>query len=217
MLEASVIVTTYRQERTLSYLLTCLAQDQASRRFEVIVVDDGSPVSTWKVIATHAPRLRELRYVWQPNRGYRAGQARNLGIRLARGQVLVFIDADMVPLPGYVEAHVEWHRAHPHRLFSGNRLYCADDDIFPFLGEAPTAAEIRARLQMHIRNSRPKEERNRLAWSRSASPWKAIFAADMSMESADAIEFNPLLVGWGNWRYPSATTGNRRGGRKSRN
>lgn len=76
-------------------------------QYEVIVVVDGSDDGTREMIATLAAPYR-LDVVWQPNRG-RAG-ACNAGIRVARGALIVLLDDDMEPAPGFLEAH---ERAHP--------------------------------------------------------------------------------------------------------
>ncbi len=63
---------------------------QAHPHLEIIIVDDGSTDGT----AETAKGLRDLdvHYVYQPNGG--PARARNLGLRLARGQAIAFLDAD---------------------------------------------------------------------------------------------------------------------------
>lgn len=56
---------------------------------EVIVVDDGSKDDTWQVLDDLGPRIRKVRQA--PGGPYRA---RNLGVELARGEWLAFLDAD---------------------------------------------------------------------------------------------------------------------------
>lgn len=91
----SVVVVHYDQQAELDRTLHALRrQDHPADRTEVIVVDDGSPT---------APRVPDgVRLVRQEDRGFRAAAARNLGASLARGDVLVFLDADTAPEPAYL-------------------------------------------------------------------------------------------------------------------
>ncbi|SIL63569.1 glycosyl transferase family protein [Mycobacteroides abscessus subsp. abscessus] len=82
--------------RRLELLLAALARQEGLGTAETIVVDDGSPA---------APTLPEAVVgLRQEDRGFRAGAARNLGARRARGRVLAFLDGDTVPDPGYLAA-----------------------------------------------------------------------------------------------------------------
>src|SRR5437868_6703450 len=87
----SVIVPTYRAERTIPALLAALArQTVPAADFETIVVDDGLPDET----AALAERAG-ARVLRQQNRGPAA--ARNAGSRAAAADLLVFTDADCEP------------------------------------------------------------------------------------------------------------------------
>lgn len=84
----SVIVPVHNGARFLRQALdSVLAQRHGA--LEILVVDDGSTDETPEVVrGVTAP----IRYVRQENRGPSA--ARNAGIRLARADVLAFLDAD---------------------------------------------------------------------------------------------------------------------------
>ncbi len=74
-----------------AYLAEAVASIRAQGypALEIVVVDDGSTDDT----AHLAGRLGEdIRYVWQPQRGPAA--ARNHGLRLARGELVAYLDAD---------------------------------------------------------------------------------------------------------------------------
>lgn len=96
-LRASVIVPAYNAAATLPATLAALArQTFPGGDFEVIVVDDGSGDHT-AGIAQEAGAL----VIRQENRG--PGAARNAGARSARGEILLFTDADCEPEPDWLE------------------------------------------------------------------------------------------------------------------
>lgn len=101
----SVIIPTYNGGALLRDTLTALSAQEGA--FEVIVVDDGSTDGT----AEMADSLRlsvPLRVVRQQHRGRAA--ARNLGALRAASTVLLFLDADIRPAPGFVAAHLRHYQ-----------------------------------------------------------------------------------------------------------
>jgi cellulose synthase/poly-beta-1,6-N-acetylglucosamine synthase-like glycosyltransferase/spore germination protein YaaH/peptidoglycan/xylan/chitin deacetylase (PgdA/CDA1 family) len=94
----SIIVPAYNEEKVIAATIgSLLAQDYAGR-FEVVVVDDGSPDRTHDaaVAAFSAdPRVRLFR---KPNGG--KASALNYGIARAEGEIVVCLDADTVFEPG---------------------------------------------------------------------------------------------------------------------
>jgi glycosyltransferase involved in cell wall biosynthesis len=95
---ASVIVPAWNAAPTLEACLTALrAQRDVPGACEVIVVDDGSTDATAAIAAAQSVRL-----VQQPHLG--AAAARNAGARSARGDILLFTDADCRPTPGWAAA-----------------------------------------------------------------------------------------------------------------
>jgi glycosyltransferase involved in cell wall biosynthesis len=81
-----------------------LAQSPGDRVVEVIIVDDGSSDGT--AIAAHRAGARVL--LLPLSRG-NPGAARNAGAAAARGDVLVFLDADCTPAPGWLQALLDAH------------------------------------------------------------------------------------------------------------
>lgn len=76
---------------------------QRDGRVEVIVVDDASTDDTANVLARNFGS--SIRFVQMPKRGG-AGAARNAGVRLARGELLGFLDDDDLWLPGKLDAEL---------------------------------------------------------------------------------------------------------------
>ena len=110
----TVVVTHYEQPVQLARTLAALER-QTRPVEQVVVSDDGS--TTPPVVP---PGVRLVR---QEDRGFRAAAARNHGAAGATGDVLVFLDADTVPEPGFVEALVQRAAASPDVLAVGRRRH----------------------------------------------------------------------------------------------
>lgn len=109
----SVIICTRNRCASLAGTLDALAgQRPAGDPLEVVVVDDGSEDDTAAVCQSFRERLPGLRYVSPGMRTHLPG-ARNLAVRSARGEFLLFTDDDCVVAPDWVET-MSWALAlHP--------------------------------------------------------------------------------------------------------
>jgi GT2 family glycosyltransferase len=88
-------------------LLRALGAQRGAPPFEVVVAVDGAEDGTREAVAGYAAPFA-VRHLWQPRRGRAA--ACNAGARLAAAPLLVFLDDDMEPAPGFVAAHRDAHR-----------------------------------------------------------------------------------------------------------
>ncbi|TAL01170.1 MAG: glycosyltransferase [Verrucomicrobia bacterium] len=86
--KVSVVVAGYNADRTLKACLESLEKLNYPD-YEIILVDDGSTDATPQIVANF-PRVRFVRH--ERNRGLSA--ARNTGIRIAKGAIVAFTDAD---------------------------------------------------------------------------------------------------------------------------
>lgn len=100
MPQVSVVIPAYNAApwiaETLASVLAQTLQD-----FEIIVVDDGSTDETAGIVA----KIEHLQYIHKANGG--AASARNVGIRLARGDYIAFVDADDLWLPDKLRLQVK--------------------------------------------------------------------------------------------------------------
>ncbi len=104
MTRLSVIMPTHNARATLPRALAALADQDLERDvFEVLVLDDGSTDGSGDLAETMRAVL-PLRVVRQPNRGISA--ARNLGAAQARGEVFLFLDADVFARPTLLRLHL---------------------------------------------------------------------------------------------------------------
>jgi glycosyltransferase involved in cell wall biosynthesis len=95
----SVVIPTFRRPELLKRCLSALAtQTIDPSLYEIIVVDDGASLDTWKTVRAAAATvpMPAIRYLAAPSRRGPAA-ARNLGWRAARGTIIAFTDDDCVP------------------------------------------------------------------------------------------------------------------------
>lgn len=108
---ASIVITCYNLAEFVAQAIdSALAQTYPA--VEVVVVDDASTDASGEVIATYGDRVRALRL--EANGG--APHARNHGARAARGEWLLFLDADDFIAPDTVAALVEAARGAPGQV-----------------------------------------------------------------------------------------------------
>lgn len=106
-LQVSVVIPTHNRLAMLRRCLAALiAQDYPREALEIVVVADGCTDGTAE--ATAGDALPGVRVFSQPSSG--AAAARNRGAREAAGDILLFIDDDVIASPGLVAAHAERHR-----------------------------------------------------------------------------------------------------------
>lgn len=101
----SIVVSTFRRPDVLRETLAALTNiDYPAHLLEIIVVDDGSGDETPQVVQAFQHDRPALRYHEQANSG--VATARNNGARTARGEVLIFLDDDIVVEPDVVRRHL---------------------------------------------------------------------------------------------------------------
>jgi len=111
-INATVVIPTYGRSESLPHTLAALAK-QDMRGFEVVVVDDGSPVPVTEDVAPTTD-VFQLRIIRQENAGPAA--ARNRGAHEARGEILAFTDDDCLPQPTWLSTLVQELSSHPDAL-----------------------------------------------------------------------------------------------------
>ena len=115
----SVIVPTWNRREVLQKALEGLAAQTEAPPFEVLVIENGSAVT--ESLRSLFPRFHFLQ---RGERGVCA--ARNLGLREARGELLIFLDDDVIPAPHFVAAHRDAHHGSAGRVVIGYMEFIPD-------------------------------------------------------------------------------------------
>jgi GT2 family glycosyltransferase len=144
----SIVIPAYNAEKTLELQLESLAAQEYAGEWEAIVADNGSTDRTPEIVqAVHKkqPRIRLLDAREKQGSGF----ARNAGVKAARGEALVFIDADDLVAPGWLTAMGRALKRHDfvvgaielHRLnaVTGKESFSRLGSRYPYLDFLPFA------------------------------------------------------------------------------
>jgi glycosyltransferase involved in cell wall biosynthesis len=98
MVHFSVIIPVYNRPQELDELLSCL-QQQDFKDFEVIIIEDGSEISSKDIVKSYQSKLN-LSYYVKENGGQ--GFARNYAFERANGNFFIILDSDALVEPDYL-------------------------------------------------------------------------------------------------------------------
>ena len=113
----SFIIPLYNRPEELQELLGSLVC-QSVQDYEVIIVEDGSTISSEEIVESYREAFGErLRYIVTPNGG--PSKARNRGAREAQGEYLLILDSDVVLPAGYLRAVDDFLSIRPVDAFGG--------------------------------------------------------------------------------------------------
>jgi GT2 family glycosyltransferase len=144
-LSVSVIIAAYEAAATLPLVLAALTrQDYPSHLIDVVVVDDNS---TTPVVLPEV-RPDRTRLIVSPADGWGAAHARQAGVDVSTGDVVLFLDADMVVFDDHITEHLRLHhRLHDavvigHKRFAEQWQHLSVDDVMSgdpamLFGDAP--------------------------------------------------------------------------------
>lgn len=124
----SIIVPTYDRHEALTACVRAIRQlDYPQNRFEVIIVDDGSPVPV-KAYSYHFQDDLTIRVLRQSNAG--PASARNMGAQQARGDILAFTDDDCIPATRWLRELAQSANEAPTGLVGGRTVNGLDHNLY---------------------------------------------------------------------------------------
>ncbi len=195
----SVIVSTYNKPFYLERVLEGLKfQDRSD--FEVIVADDGSTDETRELIARRREQVSfPLEHVWQEDLGFRAARIRNLGLKAARGEQVIFLDGDCVPFPEFLSAHARAYS--PETFLAGDRLFLDESTTMALAvgdvadGQVRTVVPSREYRSQRVRIVKDSYYRATRLKQRPKVVTANVSAARAALEMINGLD--ERFVGWG--------------------
>ena len=100
----SIVIPCYNQGQYLSETIDS-ALSQEHTNIEVVIVNDGSTDRTLKICNKYAAKDQRVRFVSQKNKGL--SNARNLGVKLSKGNYIQLLDSDDIILPQKIKQQVK--------------------------------------------------------------------------------------------------------------
>ncbi len=108
----SFIIPVFNRPNEIKELLDSLLKQKYTKEYEVVIVEDGSTLSSLEVVSNYKDRL-DISYYEKSNSG--PGDSRNYGMRLAKGNYFVVLDSDCILPPEYlVEAEKSLQKQFVH-------------------------------------------------------------------------------------------------------
>ncbi len=137
----TVLIPTWRRADKLKDCLAALAAQSVegglNPRAEILVVADGQGDPAREVVEASGPVFSANPvfeapvFMERPHAGPAA--ARNAGVRAARRGLVAFIGDDIICRPGWLAAHLDWHRSHPEDVDAALGL----TELHPSIPETP--------------------------------------------------------------------------------
>jgi glycosyltransferase involved in cell wall biosynthesis len=119
-MRVSIVIPTFNRGDKLAVTVQALLANDPTGldEIEIIVVDDGSRMPAEKAIRLVCAKPPfTLRTIRQANAG--PASARNTGFRETKGEIVIFVDDDMIAPKDLIRAHVAAHRRHPQSVICG--------------------------------------------------------------------------------------------------
>jgi|GEM_PF-984952 len=197
-MNASIIITTYNQNKILELILLSLVNQKSLYSYEIIICDDGGKEEANEVIDSFQKMYPEIEiyYLWQQDRGFRAGQARNMGLRQAKGDIVILLDGDMIPEKDFVQKHLSFHKKHKKTVLTGSRLIVDDSKLFDKNIILSSYKDLMSVLHQQSKlNTEELQYRNK--WFSSAKPWMSVFSCNLSFPRKSNVRYSEKFIGWG--------------------
>lgn len=108
---ASVVIPVLNGgESLIKTLLSLDRQNPKNIDFEVIIVDDGSTIPFKEILDKSKVKLEHEPIIVRQEKNSGSAQSRNVGAAIAKNEIIVFLDSDIIPTPNYLYEHLLRHK-----------------------------------------------------------------------------------------------------------
>ncbi len=177
-MKISVVIPTFNRADSLAVVLpSLLEQTFPAEDYELLLCDAGSTDGTQELVEA----LGDPRVVFTPGENTGRSGARNRGVREARGDLILFTDADIIAEPDLLQQHFEFHQRYPGDAVVGCEVQVDTLDEYERYRQDP---------QAHARHS-PQ---------RKTVPWHYFLTGNASASKADLLRvgvFDEDFTGYG--------------------
>jgi len=199
----SIVIPTLGRERVLRETVGALLAP-AERADEVLVIDQ-TPEHETETAAFLAAEQAAGRIRWLPHRPAGVVGAMNRGLREARGDIVLFLDDDIIPAPGLVAAHRRVYEEFPEAWAAVGRVVQPEDVESPSKTPAsesrdhrPTEEGSRRRASGAARRVSPLRRDLEFRFNGTAPAWVAnVMAGNLSVRRERALAiggFDPKFI-----------------------
>ena len=197
-MKISLIIPCHKRPELLRYSLLC-ALDQDYPDYEIILVEDGT--DNKELFNEFSIENSRLRYFSQPYKGYaRLARISNIGAEQAQGELLIFIDGDVLIEPSFISKHVDYHKKHKTSVIIGRGVQLARNAV-----SVNNASINFEKIKQNLLLDAKKDEVLRAGMFEQeeyiASPKEKAFlygynVSVMKTDYLAAGQFNELFMGW---------------------
>jgi len=112
----SFVIPTWRRQEEVNELLNSLT-NLKYKNFEVIISDNSPDTSLKDLVLSFSNKL-SISYIYEEGIG--ASQARNIGVKQAKGEYVIFVDSDCIVPPDYLNITDEFIKQENPDAWGGN-------------------------------------------------------------------------------------------------
>lgn len=186
--DVSVVISSYNQSTSISNTIAALKRQSLENDYstEIIIADDGSHAGELSkmrdILQAHNSKNFHTKLVWQEDTGYRLAASRNNGLKLATGNIIIFLDGDCIPDNSFLQEHIKAHKGCDDAICVGKRFFCNKDGC----------------LDTELAMIETMEEDTIIMHASTRHSWKSVLGRNFSVKNKfPSIRFNERLFGWG--------------------
>jgi hypothetical protein len=195
-MDVSVIVACFENRDLLPLIMESLQRQTFAGSYEIVLCDDGScpPVLDSTLLEYFPARASvEILCLWHPRSGDRRAKSRNNGIRAARGELLLFLDGDILAEPSLIEFHWNAHKDRERTAVAGTRRWVrVPERNWPKYCSTPLPDLWKSAWERPLDSDAQYQNRE----MRSPQPWKCVRGCNFSVRRCPEVYFDENFRGW---------------------